>query len=432
MKGKIVKKKIFLKYTEGCCWRRLIDLKLIEHFFISNGYLVVTSPEEADLIILETCAFVKRTEDIAIHEIENFTKKYTTKIIVMGCLVGINKKRLRKIFKGVAINTANIEDLNKQFPKFKYKLKLNSDTNALFCQENVQLTKITLQSIARYFITHLQPSLKSYTSFFNNCIKVLKINMGLKRKVYYIRIAWGCERPFCTFCVERLAVGSSITSKPKEICIKEVKKGIKEGYNNFVIIADNPAAWRGKNRETFPDLLKAILDVDPSIIISNIDGAHPFWLLQFREKFLELIKTNRIKSMMSSLQSGNNRILSLMNRRYTKEEYLDLMKDIKKAKPDIVLITQVIAGFPSETFAEFKESVEVVVKAGMTNVTVFPYYCNPTTPSAKLPGKVNDEEKFRRVDYAMKKFGEEGIMSFNLGVEINPKYQKVKAVYDKN
>lgn len=424
-------KKVFLKYTEGCCWRRLIDLKLIEHFFVSNGYTIVTSPEEADLIILETCAFVKRTEDIAIHEIENFSKKYANKMIVMGCLVGINKKRLRKIFNGTAINTANIEELNNYFPKFKNKLKLNSDVNAIFCQENVQLTKITLQAITRYFFTHLHPGLKSYMNFFRNCLKVLKINMGLNRKVYYIRIAWGCERPFCTFCVERLAVGSSVVSKPKEVCIQEVKKGLENGYKNFVIIADNPAAWRGKNGERFPDLIKAILNVNPSLIISNIDGAHPYWLLQFRKEFIELVKTGRIKSIMSSLQSGSDRILSLMNRRYTSKEYLEIMGDIKKANPDIVLITQVIAGFPSETFNEFKESIDVVIKAGMTNVTVFPYYCNPTTPSAKLPGKISDEEKFKRVRYALEKFGSEGMLCFNLGIEINPIHQKTKAIYDK-
>jgi len=57
-------KKVFLKYTEGACWRRLIDLKLIEHFFVSNGYALTTSPEEADLIILETCAFVKEQKTL--------------------------------------------------------------------------------------------------------------------------------------------------------------------------------------------------------------------------------------------------------------------------------------------------------------------------------------------------------------------------------
>jgi len=351
-------------------------------------------------------------------------------MIVVGCLVGINNKRLREVFKGVAINTADIEDLNKQFPNFKNKLKINSDENAIFCQENVQLTKITLLSILRYFLKYLKPGIKSYKKFLTNCIKIFKINMGINRKIYYIRIAWGCERPFCTFCVERLAVGSSVISKPKEVCIQEVKKGLEDGYRNFVIIADNPAAWRGKNGEKFPDLIKAILDVSPSIVISNIDGAHPYWLLKYRKEFIKLVKTRRIKSIMSSLQSGSDRVLLLMNRRYTSKDFFEIMRSIKKSNPDIVLLTQIIAGFPSETFNEFKKSVDLVIKTKMTNSTIFPYYCNPTTPSAKLPGKISDEEKFKRIKYALDRFGSEGMLSFNLGLENNPIHQKTKAIYD--
>jgi tRNA A37 methylthiotransferase MiaB len=253
--------------------------------------------------------------------------------------------------------------------------------------------------------------------------------MGLRRKVNYLRIGWGCEER-CTYCVEWRAVGGKFVSKPLEVCLEEVKNGRAKGYKNFVIIADSPGQWGVDLGKKFPDLLRAILDVDPEINIANIDGIHPHSLWQYRDEFNELLKTKRIKSIMSPLQSGSDRILELMKRRYSKQQFVDLIKTMKAAYPDLVLITQVIVGFPSETFAEFKESVDLVTDLGFTNATFFPYYSNPLTVSHRFEGKIGDQEKFNRVTFALKEIGKRGILSANFGVEINPRYQKVKALYD--
>ncbi len=426
-------KKVFLRYTEGCCWRRLIDFKLIESFFVSNGCSIVASPEDADLVCLETCAFVKRTEDIAIKEVEALISKgCKDKMMIIGCLPGINMDRLRGIFAGPAINTADIEDINKYFPGFQNKFRLSCDTNALFCQEGASLAGVTVGAVIKYAANYLRPTPRSLGNFVNNIRKIMLGNMGLHRKIYYIRSGWGCEEPFCTYCVEYLAVGSKVTSKPKDAILSEVRKGLSQGYRSFAVIADNVAAWVSEDNETFPDLLEAILGVDKRVVISNIDGMHPVHFLKYRSRMMELIKTRRIKSIVTPVQSGSDRILGLMNRRYTGGEFLDLMVEAKKAYPDIVLITQLIAGFPSETFDEFKRSVDIVVDAGLTNVTVFPYYCNPLTVSAKMEGRISDDERFRRVEYAFRRFGGAGILSFSLGVEINPKFQKTKAYYDRS
>ena len=424
-------KKVYLKYTEGCCWRRLIDLRLIEEFFVSNGYSVVDEPRDADIICLETCAFVKRTEDITIREIDDIVNAgYNGELLVLGCLPGINSKRMNQHFKGKAVNTADLEDLNKCFPEFKNKLSLYEDRNDLFCLKSSKSSQITLKAFFRYIVNYLKPRYSSWKKFLNNIRKILRNKLGLKRDIYYIRISWGCEEPHCSFCVEWMAVGSNNICKPKEVCIKEVKQGLSQGYTNFAIIADNPGAWRDESGDKLAGLLKAILDVDLRVKISNIDGIHPYWIMQYKDEFLEVIKTGRVKSIMSALQAGSDRVLSLMNRRYSGKDFLKLMLEIQSAYPDIILITQVIAGFPSETFEEFKESVEIVINAGFTNATVFPYYCNPITPSANIEPLISDEEKFKRVQYALKRFGEEGILSFNLGVEINPVFQKTKAIYD--
>jgi tRNA A37 methylthiotransferase MiaB len=422
---------VYLKYTEGCCWRRVIDLKLLEEYFTANGCVLVDSPENADIVCLETCAFVKRTEDIAVREIDALgPRKPGGKVIVCGCLPGINPERMREHFNGDAINTADLEDFNRLFPEFEHKLSLSCDTNRLFHQEKARSARITLMALLRFVIANLNFSPAYYANLYKTARRILKARMGLKRRIYYIRVGWGCAEPHCTFCVEWRAVGSRNISKPLEECVREVRNGLAEGYTHFAVIADNPGAWGSESGGKFTALLRAILDVDPRVVISNFDGIHPYWMRQHRQEFMDLVSTGRIRSIMSPLQCGNNRILGLMNRRYTREEFLDLMLEIRRRYPDMILMTQIIAGFPGETFEEFQESVDVVLEAKFTNVTVFPFYCNPLTPAARLDGRVSDEEKFRRVDYALKRFGRAGILSLNLGVEINPRKQKVKALYD--
>ena len=423
-------KTVYLEYTEGCCWRRNLDLEVIKQFFLKNGVEIIRNPKEADVIILMTCAFVKRTEDISVNKIKILSADYGEKLVVVGCLSGINMERLREHFDGVAINTADIENINKYFPEFTYKFKLTDDSNNLFLQADLKSVNITLLSIIRYLYFSFNFSGKYFRNLINNFKKILNAKMGVNRKIYYLRIAWGCAEPHCTFCVEWKAVGSKEISKPLEDCLKEVKNGLQEGFTHFCIVADNPGAWGIDIGKKLPELIKAILDIDPSIIISNIDGVHPYWIKQYKEDFINLFKTGRIKSIMSALQSGSNRILKLMNRRHSREEYLDIIREIKNVYPDIILITQIIVGFPSETFEEFLESVDLVIEAGFTNVLFFPYYCNPCTPAFNYDGKLSDEEKFKRVKFAFNKIMKQGILSFNLGIENHPQHQKVKALYD--
>ena len=408
-------------------------MRLIEVWFRKNGCELVNSPEIADVIIVETCAFVKRTEDISIREIQNLlARNLPGRLIVTGCLPGINMPRLRDLFQGPAINTVDLEHLNEQFPEFKHKLKLTSDVNVLYEQQDLQSVRVTILSIFRYLMNNFHLSARYFGKLWSNARIISRAGIGLKRKLHYLRISWGCEEPHCTFCVEWWAVGGKVKSKPLDVCLDEVKQGLNRGSKHLVICADNPGAWGLDIGKSFPELLKAILDLDPSIIISKIDGIHPYWMGKYAEELVDLMRTGRIKSIMSALQSGNNRILELMNRGYTREQFLELMKKCRKVYPDIILITQIIVGFPSETFEEFKESVNLVIEADITNVTLFPFYCNPGTPAAKLDGKICDEEKYRRIDYALKCLGRKAIFSFNMGIEINPKYQKTKAIYDRS
>jgi tRNA A37 methylthiotransferase MiaB len=229
--------------------------------------------------------------------------------------------------------------------------------------------------------------------------------------------------------VEYKAVGSNVISKPLPQILEEVKRGLEEGFHKFIIAADNPGAWNHAGA-SLPLLLRTVLGVSQEVEISMVDGLHPHYIINDLAEYADVLRTGRIKSIMAPLQSGSNRILTLMNRRHTKESFLRAFTTLREAHADLFLITQIIVGFPSETYGEFAESVDVVIESGFNNVTMFPFYSNPLTEAHNLPGKISDEEKFRRVATGLKRIGRAGIFSLALDCEIVPQKQKVKAMYD--
>src|SRR5512133_2147447 len=179
---------VFLRFTEGCCWRRVVDVKLIENFFTSNGWLITADAAAADVIILETCAFVRRTEDISIDEINKIVEsKYKGTLIVSGCLPGINIDRLREHFSGSVINTADLEDFNLLFLQFKNKLKLFDDPTKLFAQKSEQSSLKTIFSVIRYFKDNFSISPHYWYKLIRNIRNITYTGMGPGRsKIRYL------------------------------------------------------------------------------------------------------------------------------------------------------------------------------------------------------------------------------------------------------
>lgn len=390
--------KAYLKFTPGCCWRRLLDLKIVENWLKSNGKEIVDHPILADYIFLMTCAFVQSTEDHAIREVRGYLK-YTGQLTVLGCLPGINAKRLGQNFTGLVVNTVDLGELGYYFPEFQHKLDINRDAHLL--QDTVKRDSL--------------PIIKSCLFCLRNTWRIYRAGMGLKRNLYYIRIGGGCSNE-CTFCVERKAVGYVEKNKPVGKILEEVWNGFQAGYRNFAVIADNTAAWKDRGY-TFIDLLNAILDLHSSIRIANIDSMHPKYIKDSLASYYALFAQHRIKSVMIALQSGSDYVLGKMNRGYRKKDIIKVVDMLKKAYPKIVLITQLIAGFPGESSADFEESVDLVKQLGFINVMIFPYSRNSGTKAGSLPCQIGKMEIQRRVDWGLAELRKSGIFSFNLGAE---------------
>ena len=205
-----------------------------------------------------------------------------------------------------------------------------------------------------------------------------------------INIMFGCNN-FCTYCIVPYVRGRERSREASEI-IEEIKNLVADGVSEVMLLGQNVNSY-GKNlasKTTFPELLKMVEDIDGLKRIRFMTS-HP---KDLSDELISVMKNSKkiCTHIHLPLQSGSDRILKAMNRRYTKEDYLKLVDKIRTAIPDISITTDIIVGFPGETREDVLETVDVIKKAGFDNAFTFIYSKRTGTPAASMPNQVPEEE----------------------------------------
>ncbi len=210
----------------------------------------------------------------------------------------------------------------------------------------------------------------------------------------YVNIIYGCDK-FCTYCIVPYTRGRQ-RSREKEAILNEVKDLVQQGYQEVTLLGQNVNAY-GKDLYDNYGLGELLEDV-AHLSISRIRfvTSHPW---DFNEKMINVI--SKYKNIMPSIhlpvQSGSNRILKLMGRRYTKESYLELVKKLKDKIPRLALSTDIIVGFPSESEEDFEETLSLVDICKFDNAFTFIYSPRVGTPATKLKDQVAEKVKEERL-----------------------------------
>ena len=204
-----------------------------------------------------------------------------------------------------------------------------------------------------------------------------------------VNIMYGCNN-FCSYCIVPYVRGRERSRKPEDI-IAEIKKLAAEGIVEIMLLGQNVNSY-GKTLEqpiSFAELLKMVEEVE-GIERIRFMTSHP---KDLSDELIEVMKQSKkiCNHLHLPMQSGSTRILKEMNRKYTKEEYLLLVEKIKTAMPDISLTTDIIVGFPGETYEDFQETVDVVRKAGFDSAYTFIYSKRSGTLAAKMKHQVSEE-----------------------------------------
>ena len=213
-----------------------------------------------------------------------------------------------------------------------------------------------------------------------------------------VNIMYGCNN-FCSYCIVPYVRGRERSRKPEDI-LAEIEKITSEGVSEIMLLGQNVNSY-GKTLEqpvSFAELLRRVCAIE-SVKRVRFMTSHP---KDLSDELIEVMASEDkiCNHMHLPLQSGSSRLLKIMNRRYTKEDYLGLVDKLREKNPDIAITTDIIVGFPGETEEDFLETLDVVKKASYHSAFTFIYSKRSGTPAAGMPDQVPDEvvqERFQRL-----------------------------------
>lgn len=350
-------------HTYGC-QGNVSDGERIKGLLEKCGYGFTDDVNEADLVLYNTCAIREHAEDRIygnVGALKNIKKDRPDMIIALcGCMMQQEKvsQRIRKSYPYV--NLVFGTHVIHKVPELLYNV-LRSGKRVFSSPESDGV-------IAENLPVHRDGNIKGW-----------------------LPIMYGCNN-FCSYCIVPYVRGRERSREPEDI-IAEAKELIASGCKDITLLGQNVNSY-GKTLDrdiNFAKLLRMINDLEGDFIIRFMTS-HP------KDCTEELLDTmSRCEKVARHFhlpfQSGNNRVLKEMNRGYTKEKYLSLVEYARKVMPDISLTSDIIVGFPGETYEEFKDTLDLIEKAKFTSLYTFIFSPRDGTRAAKMPDPISRAEK---------------------------------------
>ena len=368
---KIALGKHYYIHTFGC-QANVRDEETMRGMLESVGYTLTDNVETADVIIVNTCAVRENAEDKVYGEIGNLKR-----------LRKINKKLVLGICGCMVEQPEILQILQDKFPEVNLYFGTHEIDQLLDLIFEVYTNDIRLISIA-----------SKQGEVIEN--KLVKRNNEFKA---FVNIIYGCDK-FCTYCIVPYTRGKERSRKFTDI-MDEVRELKIEGYQEITFLGQNVNAY-GKDLtegHDFADVLEEAAKMGiPRIRFTT---SHPW---DFSSKMIEIIAKydNIMKCIHLPVQSGNDEVLRLMGRRYTREHYLNLVNEMRKKIPGLSLSTDIIVGFPNETEEQFKDTLSLVDIVKYESAFTFIYSPRRGTPAAKLKDDVDYKTKSRRFQELVK------------------------------
>ncbi len=352
-------------HTYGC-QGNVADGERLKGMLAQMGYDFTEELDEADLVLYNTCAIREHAEDRVFGNVGALKPRKMQnkdmKILLCGCMMQQNwvADKIRKSYPFVDIlfGTHVIHKL----PEFLYL------------------------SLAKGKKIYEKPDVDGVI------VEELPVRRDSNFKAW-IPIIYGCNN-FCTYCIVPYVRGRERSRDP-QLIIAEAKELIAQGYKEITLLGQNVNSY-GKYPDygyNFSSLLRELNAIEGDFIIRFMTSHPKDCTYELLDTMAECEKV--AKHLHLPFQSGSNRVLDAMNRRYTREKYLDLLNYAYKVMPDLSVTSDVIVGFPGETYDEFRETVTLVEQAGFTSMFTFIFSPREGTKAALMPDPVSREEKGR-------------------------------------
>ena len=362
--------KKYIIQTYGCQMNEH-DSEKISYTLEGAGFTYTENIEEADFILLNTCLVRENAEHKVLGQLGAMkhlkTRNPDLIIAVSGCMMQTGRARdiIREKYKHVDIifGTKNIDDLPYLLNEY-----FQTGQPVLAIEEEMDLGEDE---------TH--------------------VIRGSRHKAY-ISIAYGCDN-YCSYCIVPYARGKEISREPERI-LEEARILAQEGYKEITLLGQNVNSY-GKTLRypiSFPELLSRLNEVEGLSRIRFMTS-HP---KDLSDELIEAMGTldKVCEHFHLPVQSGSDAVLKRMNRKYTREEYLELVKKLRAAVPGIALSTDIIVGFPSETEEDFQQTLDLIKEVEFDAGFTFQFSPRPGTPAAKMENQVSKEQmqdRFQRL-----------------------------------
>ena len=365
------------------CSKNLVDTEKTIGIFKANNYEIVNKPEEADVIVINTCGFIESAKEEAINtilEMAEYKKKKCKYLIVMGCLVERYKEELEKAIPEVDL-WIKYSEYNSLWRKIQELL--NDENNSIQNKANCDIKNKQNQNSNKY----------------EKFDQVEERVVSTGNNYAYLKIADGCSNR-CTYCAIPYIRGPQISRKMEDI-IKEANKLANDGYKELILIAQDTTKY-GTDIYGKPMLVELMKE------ISKIDKIK--WI-RFLYAYPETISDDLIKLVKEDdkickyfdipIQHISDTVLKRMNRQSDGKSIRKLISKIRKEIPDVVLRTTVMVGFPGETKEGFEELYEFLQEAKFDKLGCFAYSKEDGTPAARIKEQVHPMTKKSRYNKIM-------------------------------
>ena len=349
--------------------------------FKNHEFKIVKDAKLADILVINTCGFIDSAKEEAINtilEMSEYKKKRCKYLIVMGCLVQRYKEELQKALPEVDL-FIKLEEYDKLWEKIEKYLNTKMEEKMPETKKQEKLKVLPIPNFQE-FMQRVITTGKNYA---------------------YLKIGEGCSN-FCTYCAIPYIRGPFVSRKKEEI-IEEAKMLAEKGIKELIIIAQDTTKYGIDlyKKPGLPNLLEEI---------SKINGIEWIRFLYsypegISKELIETVKNNKkiLPYFDIPIQHISNKLLKKMNRKTSKEEIINLIKEIRKNIPNATLRTSIIVGFPGETNEDFEELMGFIELAKFDNLGAFMYSKEEGTPAASFKNQIHGNTKKSRYNKLMQK-----------------------------
>lgn len=354
--------------TWGCQMNEYDSSKMADLLNSTHGFELTEDPTEADVLLLNTCSIREKAQEKVFHQLGRWKdlKKNKPELVigVGGCVASQEGKHIRERapFVDIIFGPQTLHRL----PEMLNQIRGGSST----------VVDVSFPEIEK-FDSLPEPKAEGATAF--------------------VSIMEGCNK-YCSFCVVPYTRGEEV-SRPLDDVLFEIAQLAEQGVREVNLLGQNVNAYRGPTHDgeicSFADLLRLVASID-GIDRLRFTTSHP---IEFTDDIVEVYRdTPELVSFLHlPVQSGSDRILSMMKRNHTALEYKSIIRKLRAARPDIQISSDFIIGFPGETDEDFEQTMNLIAQVNFDMSFSFIYSARPGTPAAEMVDDVSEDEKKQRL-----------------------------------